>query len=96
MLDGQTLASIYVGKITNWKDPAIKKLNSKINLPDMRISLVVRADGSGTTAVFTDYLSQVSKDFKDSVGSGKVVKWPSDVAGGKGNAGVSAMVMLSF
>lgn len=93
VLDGPTLAGIYSGKITNWKDPAIKKLNSKINFPDMKISVVVRADGSGTTAVFTDYLSQVSKEFKDTVGTSKTVKWSGiDVTGGKGNAGVSAFV----
>ena len=93
VLDGTTLAGIFSGRITTWKDPAIKKLNPNISFPDMKISLVVRADGSGTTAVFTDYLSQVSKEFKDTVGTGKTVKWAgADVAGGKGNAGVAAMV----
>ena len=93
VLDGPTLANIYNGKIVNWKDPAIKKLNPKLSFPDMNITLIVRADSSGTTAVFTDYLSQVSKDFKSVVGSGKTVNWPkSNVIAGKGNAGVSAMI----
>jgi len=92
-LDGPTLAAIFSGKITTWKDPAIKKLNPKISFPDMNISVVVRADGSGTTAVFTDYLCQVSEDFKKSVGTGKQVSWNKiSTNGGKGNAGVAAMV----
>lgn len=93
VFDGPTLAGIYSGKITTWKDPAIKKLNPKISFPDMPISVVVRADGSGTTAVFTDYLCQVSEDFKKSVGTGKQVTWNKiSTNGGKGNAGVAAMV----
>ena len=93
VFDGTTLAGIYLGKITHWKDPAIKKLNPKINFPDLNISVVVRADGSGTTAVFTDYLSQVSKEFKELVGAGKQVTWNKITTnGGKGNAGVAAMV----
>lgn len=93
VLDGPTLAGIYSGKIVKWSDPAIKKLNPKISFPDINISVVVRADGSGTTAVFTDYLSQVSKEFKESVGAGKQVTWNKITTnGGKGNAGVSAMV----
>ena len=93
VFDGPTLAAVFSGKITKWSDPAIKKLNPKINLPDMNISLVVRADGSGTTAVFTDYLSQVSREFKDNVGAGKQVSWnKAAVNGGKGNAGVAAFV----
>lgn len=93
VFDGATLAAIYMGRITSWKDPAIKKLNPKVSFPDMPISVVVRADGSGTTAVFTDYLSQVSEDFKKSVGTGKQVAWNKiSTSGGKGNAGVAAMV----
>ena len=93
VFDGPVLAAVFSGKITKWSDPAIKKLNPKINFPDMNISLVVRADGSGTTAVFTDYLSQVSREFKDSVGVGKQVSWnKAAVNGGKGNAGVAAFV----
>lgn len=93
VLDGPTLAGIYMGKITSWKDPAIKKLNPKISFPDMPISVVVRADSSGTTAVFTDYLSQVSPEFKSAVGAGKTVTWNKiSTSGGKGNAGIAAMV----
>ena len=91
VLDGKTLADIFHGKINNWNDPAIKKLNPKLPLPDQSISRVVRADGSGTTAVFTDYLSQVSAEFKNEIGMGKTVSWkaPQTIAG-KGNAGVAA------
>ena len=93
VLDGTTTANIFEGKITNWNDPAIKKLNPKLNLPDQAITTIVRSDGSGTTAVFTNYLSQVSKSFKDSVGEGKSVSWKNkNLAAGKGNAGVGAMV----
>lgn len=91
VLDGQTLADIFQKKINNWNDPAIKKLNPKIALPDLAITTVVRADASGTTAVFTDYLCQVSKDFNEKIKSGKSVSWPAGgVAAGKGNAGVAA------
>ena len=93
VLDGPTTANIFEGKITNWNDPAIKKLNPNLNLPDQAITTIVRSDGSGTTAVFTNYLSQVSKSFKDSVGEGKSVSWKNkNLAAGKGNAGVAAMV----
>jgi phosphate transport system substrate-binding protein len=93
VFDGPTLAAVFSGKITKWTDPAIKRLNPKVNLPDMNISLVVRADGSGTTAVFTDYLSQASPEFKETVGAGKQVSWnKAAVNGGKGNAGVAAFV----
>lgn len=93
VFDGATLAAIYMGKIANWKDPALKKLNPKVSFPDMPISVVVRADGSGTTAVFTDYLSQVSPEFKSAVGTAKQVAWNKiTVSGGKGNAGVAALV----
>lgn len=93
VLDGQTVADIYEGKILNWNDAQIAKLNPKLKLPDQSITAVVRADGSGTTAVFTDYLAQVSKSFKDNVGSGKMVNWKlKQVSAGKGNAGVAAMV----
>jgi phosphate transport system substrate-binding protein len=93
VLDGPTTANIFEGKITNWNDPAIKKLNANLNLPDQAITTIVRSDGSGTTAVFTNYLSQVSKSFKDSVGEGKSVSWKNkNLAAGKGNAGVAAMV----
>jgi phosphate transport system substrate-binding protein len=91
VLDGKTLADIFQGKINNWNDPAIKKLNPKLSLPDQSITRVVRADGSGTTAVFTDYLSQVSTEFKNEIGAGKAVSWKSQqTTAGKGNAGVAA------
>jgi len=92
VLDGRTLADIYEGKIKTWNDPAIVKLNPGLTLPAQTISLVVRADGSGTTAVFTNYLSQVSASFKQSHGEGKVVAWKSTITAGKGNAGVAAFV----
>lgn len=93
VLDGQTVADIYEGKILNWNHAQIAKLNPKLKLPDQPITVVVRADGSGTTAVFTDYLAQVSSSFKDTVGVGKTVNWKlTQVIGGKGNAGVAAMV----
>ena len=91
VLDGETLANIYLGKITKWDDPAIKKLNPKLNLPSAAIAVVHRADGSGTTFNFTDYLSKVSADWKSKVGSGTAVEWPVGV-GAKGNEGVSGNV----
>ena len=90
-LDGETLAKIYLGTITKWDDPAIKKLNPKLNLPSAAIAVVHRADGSGTTFNFTDYLSKVSADWKSKVGSGTAVEWPVGV-GAKGNEGVSGNV----
>jgi phosphate transport system substrate-binding protein len=90
-LDGDTLANIYLGKITKWDDPAIKKLNPKLNLPSAAIAVVHRADGSGTTFNFTDYLSKVSADWKSKAGSGTAVEWPTGV-GAKGNEGVSGNV----
>jgi phosphate transport system substrate-binding protein len=91
VLDGETLGSIYLGKITKWDDPAIKKLNPKLNLPSAAIAVVHRADGSGTTFNFTDYLSKVNADWKSKVGSGTAVEWPVGV-GAKGNEGVSGNV----
>lgn len=91
VLDGKTLADIFQGKITNWNDPAIKKLNPKLALPDLSLTRVVRADASGTTAVFTEYLTQVSEEFKTVVGTNKQVSWKgTNVTAGKGNAGVAA------
>jgi phosphate transport system substrate-binding protein len=90
-LSGSTLADIFLGKITKWNDAAIARENSGINLPDSAITVVYRADGSGTTWIFTNYLSKVSATWKDSVGNAKSVKWPSGV-GGKGNEGVAAYV----
>src|SRR3984893_11197204 len=90
-LDGEILASIYLAKITKWDDPAIKKLNPKLKLPSTAIAVVHRADGSGTTFNFTDYLSKVSADWKSKVGSGTTVEWPVGV-GAKGNEGVSGNI----
>jgi phosphate transport system substrate-binding protein len=91
ILDGKVLADIYLGKITNWNDQAIKTLNPKLNLPDLAITVVHRADGSGTTFYFTDYLSKVSPEWKKNVGSNTSVNWPAGV-GGKGSEGVASYV----
>lgn len=93
-LDGKILADIYLGKISNWNDPAIKAMNPDLTLPDAAITTVFRSDGSGTTFNFTDYLAKVSPDWKDSVGVDKTVKWPTSTtgAGGKGNEGVASYV----
>jgi phosphate transport system substrate-binding protein len=91
VLDGETLAKIYLGTITKWDDPAIKKLNPKLSLPSDTIAVVHRADGSGTTFNFTDYLSKVSADWKSKVGAGTAVEWPLGV-GAKGNEGVSGNI----
>jgi phosphate transport system substrate-binding protein len=90
-LDGETLAKIYLGEITKWDDAAIKKLNPKLDLPSAAIAVVHRADGSGTTFNFTDYLTKVSADWKSKVGSGTAVEWPAGV-GAKGNEGVSGNI----
>lgn len=93
VLDGKTLADIFQRKITNWNDTNITKLNPGLTLPDQPIMLVVRADSSGTTAVYTDFLSKVNEDFKKNVGTGKSVIWGKEgIAAGKGNAGVAAYV----
>ena len=76
-LDGPALADIYLGKITKWDDPAIKKLNPDLKLPSQAIAVAHRSDGSGTTFIFTSYLAAVSPEFKDKVGAGKAVKWPA-------------------
>lgn len=90
---GPVLADIFLGKITKWNDPRIAALNPGKNLPDLAITVVHRADGSGTTFNFTDYLSAVSKDWADTVGKGAAVKWPAPSSvGGKGNEGVAANV----
>ncbi len=94
LLDGKTLAAIFLGTITKWNDPAIAKLNPGLKLPDMAIITVHRADGSGTTFNFTNYLGKVSADWKSQVGSDTSVAWPNGVAG-KGNAGVAASVQQS-
>src|SRR5690606_35179134 len=90
-LDGATLADIFLGKVTTWNDPAIVALNGGIPLPDAKITVVHRSDGSGTSFNFTNYLSKVSPSWKDSVGEGTAVRWPVGI-GGKGNEGVAAYV----
>jgi phosphate transport system substrate-binding protein len=91
VIDGETLANIYLGKITKWDDPAIKKLNPNVKLPSAAIAVVHRADGSGTTFNFTNYLSKVSADWKSKAGEGTTVEWPVGV-GAKGNEGVSGNI----
>src|SRR3984885_14199558 len=88
VLDGPTLANIFLGKITKWHDPAIKKLNPDVKLPSNAIVVVHRSDGSGTTFIFTDYLSKVSPDWKSKVGADTAVEWPVGI-GAKGSEGVS-------
>ena len=90
-LTGTLIANIYLGKIKRWNDPAIVALNPKLTLPDLDITVVRRADGSGTTFIWTNYLSKVNKEFKDTIGEGTSVSWKVG-AGGKGNEGVAAMV----
>jgi phosphate transport system substrate-binding protein len=90
-LTGTLLADIFLGKITKWDDAAIRALNPSLALPDQAITVVRRADGSGTTFIWTNYLSKVSKEFKDTIGEGTAVNWKVG-AGGKGNEGVAAMV----
>lgn len=90
-LTGAVLAEIYRGAIKTWDDPAIAKLNAGLKLPSTAITLVYRSDSSGTTAVFTDYLAQLSPAFKAAPGAGKTVNWPVGI-GGRGNAGVAANV----
>ncbi|MBU1361491.1 MAG: phosphate ABC transporter substrate-binding protein PstS [Gammaproteobacteria bacterium] len=90
-LNGQVIGDIYLGKITKWNDPAIKSLNGSLALPDAAIAPVRRADGSGTTFLFTNYLSKVNADWKSKVGDGTAVNWPTG-AGGKGNEGVAQFV----
>jgi phosphate transport system substrate-binding protein len=90
-LTGSLLADIYLGKVAKWNDPAIAALNPGVKLPDAPIAVVRRADGSGTTFIFTNYLSKVSPEWQTKVGEGTAVNWPTG-AGGKGNEGVSAFV----
>ncbi|MGH8750756.1 MAG: phosphate ABC transporter substrate-binding protein PstS, partial [Burkholderiales bacterium] len=90
-LTGAVLADIYLGKIKKWNDPALAALNSGLKLPDEILTVVRRSDGSGTTFLFTDYLSKVSAEWKTKVGSDASVAWPEGV-GGKGNEGVAAYV----
>jgi phosphate transport system substrate-binding protein len=88
VLDGATIAEIYMGKIAKWNDPAIKTLNPNLNLPDLAIANIHRADGSGTTFNFTYYLSQVSPEWDSSIGKATTVEWPGGI-GAKGNDGIA-------
>ncbi len=90
-LTGPVLADIYLGKITMWNDPAIVALNADLKLPASKIFIIYRADGSGTTFNFTNYLSKVSPEWKQKIGEGTTVRWPGGI-GGKGNEGVAAFV----
>jgi len=88
---GELLANIYLNKITSWNDPAIVKVNPDVKLPNLPIIVVHRSEGSGTTFIFTDYLSKVSKEWESTVGRGASVKWPIGL-GGKGNEGVAGQI----
>jgi phosphate transport system substrate-binding protein len=90
-LTAELLADIFLGKITKWNDEAIRMINPKLDLPDKAITVVHRADGSGTTWIFTNYLMKVSRNWNEKVGFGKAVDWPTGI-GGKGNEGVAAYV----
>ena len=90
-LDGETISKIFLGGITKWNDAALVKLNPKAKLPATDILVVRRSDGSGTTAVYTEYLAAVSPEWKEKVGAGKNVNWPAGI-GAKGNEGVTAMI----
>ncbi len=90
-LSGKVLGDIYLGKVTQWNDPAIAALNPGVKLPEAAIAPVRRADGSGTSFIFTNYLSKVNPEWKEKVGEGTAVNWPIG-AGGKGNEGVAAFV----
>jgi phosphate transport system substrate-binding protein len=92
-LTRQAIVDIYLGKISRWNDPLLEKLNPRASLPNLPIVAVHRSDGSGTTYIFTDFMSNVSKDWKDKVGTGKSVQWPgANTVGGKGNEGVAGQV----
>ena len=90
-LNGETLLGIYMGKITKWNDAKIAALNAGVALPEKDITVAERSDGSGTTWIFTNYLSKISKDWQNSVGNAATVKWPVG-QGGKGNAGIQEIV----
>ena len=90
-LNADVISDIFLGKITNWNDPALVELNPDANLPDQPITVARRSDGSGTTFIFTSYLSQVSEEWKNNVGAGTAVEWPVGL-GGKGNEGVAGLV----
>lgn len=90
-LDTTLLADIFLGKITKWNDPKLKAINPDVNFPDMDISIVHRSDGSGTTFIFSDYMSKISKEWAEKVGRGKSLNWPVGM-GAKGNPGVAGTI----
>jgi phosphate transport system substrate-binding protein len=90
-LDSEAVCKMYLGEITNWSDPKVKRLNPGVNLPNSDITVVHRSDGSGTTAIFTGYLNDVCPAWKEKVGTGTSVSWPAGI-GGKGNEGVANYV----
>ena len=90
-LDPDVLANIFLGKVKKWNDPQISKINPRLNLPDIAIFIAHRADGSGTTNIFTGYLSKVSNEWSTKVGQGTAINWPAGL-GGKGNEGVSGLI----
>ncbi len=92
-LNGEVLANIFLKKVTKWNDPSIKALNPSITLPETGITVVHRSDGSGTTFIFANYLSKVSKEWSDQVGADTSIQWPAGI-GGKGNEGVASYVKI--
>lgn len=90
-LDQEVLADIFLGKITNWNDAKLKAINPGVKFPDLAISVVHRSDGSGTTFIFSDYMSKISKEWKDQIGVGKSLNWPVGM-GAKGNPGVAGTI----
>lgn len=90
-LNPETLTKIFLGEIKNWNDPALKRLNPTIKFPNLAITVVHRSDGSGTTNMFTDYLTKVSKEWATKLGAGKSVNWPTGI-GAKGNPGVAGTI----
>jgi phosphate transport system substrate-binding protein len=93
-LDGAALADIFLGKIKKWDDPKIAVLNAGVKLPSLPVTVARRSDGSGTSFIFTSYLSAVSSEWKTKVGTGKSVSWPAGI-GGKGNSGVAGIIKQS-
>lgn len=93
-MNPELLENIFMGTITKWDDPKIKAVNSDLNLPDMKITVVYRSDGSGTTNIFSDYMSKVSSLWKEKVGAGKSLNWPVGI-GAKGNPGVAGTISQS-
>lgn len=91
-LTPEVIANIFLGKVKKWNDPSIKTINKNVNLPDLAITVVRRADGSGTTYIFSEYLTKVSTDWKEKMGTGKSLNWPEGFIGQKGNPGVAGYI----